>query len=288
MAAITAARAGARVIICDEDFCFGGRLLSEVQEINGQGGQLWAAEKTREMASFPEVRLMPRTTVFGVYDGDTYGAVERVADHLIAPLRNQPRQRLWRIVASRAILAAGATERGIVFGGNDRPGIMLAAAMRTYINRFAVVPGRRVALFVNNDDGWLTAADLARAGVEVAAIIDSRPSPPSAVSGLVAARIISGGSIVSTQGRSAVRSITVCSPGGIQTIDVDAVGVSGGWNPNLNLTGTMAPVRSGATNRRLVPGTPLAWRVGANGIAPAAVGYGAASRRQPPSTQASR
>jgi methylglutamate dehydrogenase subunit C len=237
MAAITAARAGARVIICDEDFCFGGRLLSEVREINGQGGQLWAAEKTQELASFAEVRLMPRTTVFGVYDGDTYGAVERVADHLTAPLRNQPRQRLWRIVASRAILAAGATERGIVFGGNDRPGIMLAAAMRTYINRFAVVPGRRVALFVNNDDGWQTAADLARAGVEVAAIIDSRPSPPSAVSGLVAARVISGGSIVSTQGRSAVRSITVCSPGGIQTIDVDAVGVSGGWNPNLNLTG---------------------------------------------------
>jgi methylglutamate dehydrogenase subunit C len=237
MAAITAARAGARVIVCDEDFCFGGRLLSEVREIDGQGGQSWAAEKTRELASFPDVRLMPRTTVFGVYDGDTYGAVERVADHLAAPLRNQPRQRLWRIVAKRAILAAGATERGIVFGGNDRPGIMLAAAMRTYANRFAVVPGRRVALFVNNDDGWQTAADLTKAGIEVAAVIDSRPSPRSAVSGLVAARVINGGSIVSTQGRNAVRSITVHSPGGMETIDVDAVGVSGGWNPNLNLTG---------------------------------------------------
>src|SRR4030088_2245956 len=237
MAAMTAARAGARVIICDEDFCFGGRLLSEVREIDGQGGQLWAAEKTQELASFPDVRLMPRTTVFGVYDGHTYGAVERVADHLAVPLPHQPRQRLWRIVAKRAILAAGATERVIVFGGNDRPGIMLAAAMRSYINRFAVVPGRRVALFVNNNDGWQTAADLTSAGVEGAAILDSRPSPPRAVGGVAAARVISGGRIVSTQGRTAVRSITVRSPGGTETIDVDAVGVSGGWNPNLNLTG---------------------------------------------------
>jgi heterotetrameric sarcosine oxidase alpha subunit len=237
MAALTAARAGARVILCDEDFCFGGRLLSEVREIDGQGGQLWVAEKTAELASFPDVRLMPRTTVFGVYDGHTYGAVERVADHLAVPLPHQPRQRLWRIVARRAILAAGATERGIVFGGNDRPGIMLAAAMRIYINRFAVVPGRRVALFVNNDDGWQTAAHLFKAGVEVAAIIDSRPSPSPAVSGVIAARVISGGRIVSTQGRTAVRSITVRSPGGTQTIDVDAVGVSGGWNPNVNLSG---------------------------------------------------
>jgi heterotetrameric sarcosine oxidase alpha subunit len=237
MAAMTAARAGARVIICDEDFCFGGRLLSDLREIDGQCGQLWVAEKLEELASFPDIRLMSRTTVFGVYDGHTYGAVERVADHLAEPLSHQPRQRLWRIVSKRAILAAGATERGIVFGGNDRPGIMLAAAVRTYINRFAVVPGHRVALFVNNDDGWRTGADLAKAGFEIAAIIDSRPSPPPASSGLLTAPVISGGEIVATRGRTAVRSITVRSPGGTQNIDVDAVGVAGGWNPNINLTG---------------------------------------------------
>ena len=86
---------------------------------------------------------MPRTTVFGVYDGGTYGALERVADHLPEPPAHVPRQRLWRIVAKRAVLAAGATERGIVFGGNDRPGVMLASAMRAYVNRFAVGAGQR-------------------------------------------------------------------------------------------------------------------------------------------------
>src|SRR5258708_9888034 len=140
MAAITAARAGARVIICDEDFCFGGRLLSDVREIDGQCGQLWVAEKLEELASFPDIRLMSRTTVFGVYDGYTYGAVERVADHLAEPLSHQPRQRLWRIVAKHAILAAGATERGIVFGGNHPPGLMLPAPLPPYINRLPRVP----------------------------------------------------------------------------------------------------------------------------------------------------
>ena len=50
-------------------------------------------------------------TVFGVYDGGTYGALERVTDHLPVPPAHEPRQRLWHIVAKRAVLAAGAIER---------------------------------------------------------------------------------------------------------------------------------------------------------------------------------
>ena len=71
---------------------------------------------------------------------------------------HQVRQRLWRIVAKRSVVAAGAIERPIVFPGNDRPGVMMASAVRTYVNRFAAIPGRRVALFTNNDDGWRTVA----------------------------------------------------------------------------------------------------------------------------------
>ena len=130
-AALAAARSGARVILCDEDFRFGGRLLSDAREFDGMPGTLWASRVVDELRSLPDVRLMPRTTVFGVYDGATYGALERVADHLPVPPPHVPRQRLWRIVAKRAVLAAGATERPLVFGGNDRPGVMLASAMRS-------------------------------------------------------------------------------------------------------------------------------------------------------------
>ena len=180
-AALAAGRSGARVILADEDFVMGGRLNAETHEVDGRPGAAWAAEAVREMASMKRVRPMLRTTVFGAYDHGIYGALERRTDHLAAA-GGKPRQILWRIYTRRAILCAGATERPIAFAGNDRPGIMLAGAMRAYANRFAVGAGRRVGLFVNNDDGWRTAADLAAKGVSVAAVIDVRDRAPSSSS----------------------------------------------------------------------------------------------------------
>ena len=236
-AALVAARSGARVIVCNEDFCFGGRLLAERQEIGGSPGHVWARRIVDELTSLPDVRLMPRSTVFGVYDGGTYGAIERVADHLPTPLPYQPRQRLWKIVAKRAVLAAGAIERPIVFGGNDRPGIMLASAIRSYINRFAVVPGGRIAIFTNTDDGWHTALDLAKVGVEVPAVIDSRPtvSPQLAAQTSGAIRILTGSRVVATKGWNALRAVTVRTPAGTEDLEVDSLAVSGGWDPAVHL-----------------------------------------------------
>ncbi|MEO6338899.1 MAG: 2Fe-2S iron-sulfur cluster-binding protein, partial [Caulobacteraceae bacterium] len=152
-AAQTAARSGARVILCDDDFALGGRLLSERYDIDGIDGTAWAQGVEAELAASPEVTIMRRTQVFGAYDGGVYGALERVSDHLAEPLPHQPRQRLWRIVARRTVLAAGAVERQLVFGGNDRPGVMSAAAVRTYLNRFGAAPGRTAAVFTTTDDG---------------------------------------------------------------------------------------------------------------------------------------
>jgi methylglutamate dehydrogenase subunit C len=234
-AAVAAARAGARVIVCDEDFRFGGRLLADRRDIEGMPGHRWAAQIVDELGGLGDVRLLPRTTVFGVYDGGTYGALERVADHLPAPPPHVPRQRLWRIIAKRAVLAAGATERGPVFGGNDRPGVMLAAAMRTYANRFAVAAGRKVAIFTNNDDGWSSARDLIRVGVAVTALIDSRSEAHRRPKLLDEVRVIAGGEVTGTTGGRELRAITVRSPDGELQIEVDALGVSGGWNPNVHL-----------------------------------------------------
>src|SRR6185437_11207534 len=126
-AALTAARSGARVILCDEDFLLGGRLNADQREIDGLNGPEWVQQVSSELASLPNVRILRRTTVFGCYDGGTFGAVERVADHIPVPAPRQPRQRLWRIVTKRTVLATGAIERPIVFGNNDRPGVMLAS-----------------------------------------------------------------------------------------------------------------------------------------------------------------
>ena len=136
MAALAAGRAGARVILCDEDFRLGGRLLAERHEIDGKPGAEWAATVEAELAALPDVRLMRRTDGVRRLRSRHYGAVERVNDHLAVPPAHEPRQRAWRIVAKRAVLAAGAIERPIVFGDNDRPGVMLAGAVRTYVNRY--------------------------------------------------------------------------------------------------------------------------------------------------------
>ncbi|WP_113912535.1 sarcosine oxidase subunit alpha family protein [Roseovarius dicentrarchi] len=229
-AALTAARTGARVILADEDFAPGGRLNSETFEVDGMAGADWAAQTVAELASMDNVRLMTRTTVYGAFDHGIYGALERCTDHLPGA-GGKPRQVLWRIYSKRAVLAAGATERPIAFGNNDRPGIMLASAVRTYVNRFGVTPGQKVAVLTNNDDGWRTASDLAAKGVEVVAVIDTRNRP--AVCDVPGARHIRGAGVVDTAGRKALKRITLTDG---QMIDVDCLAVSGGWNPAVHLT----------------------------------------------------
>lgn len=232
-AALAAGRAGARTILADEDFLFGGRLNAERLDIDGIPGAAWAAAAVAELAGLPNVTLLPRTTIFGVFDGETYGAVERVADHLPVPGPHQPRQRLWHIVARRAVLAAGAVERPIVFGGNDRPGVMSAAAVRCYLNRFGVAPGRRAVVFTAGDDGWKTVADLAAAGVELAAVIDARGDRPATAT----APYFPGGAVVATRGGASLSGVTIRDAGGrLHRIPCDLLAVAGGWNPTLALT----------------------------------------------------
>lgn len=219
-AALTAGRAGVRVILADEDFRMGGRLNAETLEIAGGAGADWAARAVAELVSLPNVRLMPRTTVIGAFDHGIYGAVERVSDHLAVPEAGKPRQILWRIYSARAILAAGAIERPIAFENNDRPGIMLAGALRAYANRWGVAVGDRVAVFTNNEDGLRTVSDLKAKGLDVA-VIDARK----------------GDEVIDSAGRLGLKSITVRRGSGrTETLNVSALGVSGGWNPNVSLS----------------------------------------------------
>lgn len=239
-AALHAGRSGARVLLCDEDFLIGGRLNAERQEIDGRSASSWARQAEAELLSFPETRIMRRTTVFGAYDDNELGALERVSDHLAVPAAHQPRQRLWKIIAKRVVLAAGAIERPIVFGGNDRPGVMMAAAVRTYVNRFRVTPGRRVALFTSGDDGWKTALDWLAAGIQVTAVVDARTEIDATL--LAAARrsdvrVFAGGRVVDTHGSRAIAGISVADRAGrITRLPVDALAMSGGWNPSMSLT----------------------------------------------------
>ena len=231
-AALVAGRAGVDVILADEDFLTGGRLNQESCSINDQKGSHFAASIHEELISLPNVKVMTRTTVIGAFDHGIYGLVERVADHLSVPADGQPRQRLWRVYSQYALLCAGATERSIAFENNDRPGIMLAGSVRAYANRWATAVGDRIAIFTNNDDAYRTAHDLHQLGVEIAAVIDSRPEAPKSNS----FEVLSASEVVNTHGRLGLNSIDVKTPQGLRQIQVSGLGVSGGWNPNIHLT----------------------------------------------------
>jgi methylglutamate dehydrogenase subunit C len=233
MAALTAGRTGARVILADEDFRMGGRLIAETFDVGGMAGAEWAAGAVAELASLANVRLMARTTVVGAFDHGIYSAVERVSDHLAVPMPGKPRQTLWRIYSRRALLTGGATERPIAFENNDRPGIMLAGSLRAYANRWGVAVGDRVAVFTNNDDGLRTAMDLQAKGVDVVAVIDNREGGAL----LPGIRHLRGAEVIDTAGRLGLASIMVRAANGkTETIACTALGVSGGWNPNVNIT----------------------------------------------------
>ncbi len=233
MAALVAGRAGARVILADEDFRMGGRLLAERQAVGGKPGPDWAAAVLEELDGLANVTLMPRTTVTGAYDGGTYGALERVTSHLAVPPPDAPRLTFWRIAARQAILAAGALERPVAFAGNDRPGVMLAGAVRAYLNRWAVAPGRRVAVFAAGGDGPRTVRDLTAAGIEVAALVDPRPEAPD--EGLDCP-VLAGAVVTGTEGRLGLKAVQVRTAAGTRRIEADCLAVAGGWNPCAHLT----------------------------------------------------
>ena len=232
-AALTAGRSGAQVILADEDFTMGGRLNSERFSLTDQSGADWATKTVEELVSLPNVRVMARTTILGAFDHGIFGALERVSDHLAVPEAGKPRQILWRVYSKRSLLCAGATERPIAFENNDRPGIMLAGAMRSYANRWAVTAAQSVAVFTNNDDGHKTAADLHAAGVSISAVVDIRQDAPINQD----YEVIAGGQVINSNGRLGLTSVEVSLPDGSKrTLPCGALGMSGGWNPNIHLT----------------------------------------------------
>ena len=248
-AALTAAQSGARVILCDEQPEFGGSLLSEPPidgaTIDGFRSREWVRETVAALSSLPDVILLPRTTAFGYFLHNLVALSERLTDHLARLPAQMPRERTWQVRAREVVLATGAIERPLVFPGNDRPGVMLAGAARTYVNRYGVLPGRTAVVVAAHDEAYRAALDLHKAGIEIALIADARERAEGELPAAARAaglNIQTGCTVVGTSGRLRVNAIQVARvdshgevSGGADTIACDLVIMSAGLTPSVHL-----------------------------------------------------
>jgi sarcosine oxidase subunit alpha len=245
-AALEAGKMGARVLLVDEQPGLGGRLLDSKARIGGASAIEWVESTVKELNGLAGVQLLARSTVFGYYDHNFLGILERVTDHIAYHPAGLPRQRLWHVRARQVVIAAGAFERPLVFHNNDRPGVMLASAVSTYVNRYAVAPGSRAVVFTNNDSAYQTVLDLLDAQVTIAAVVDPRTNLQSKSLSRVRDRgveILEGQVVTDVKGATGVAGVEIRRldstgqrvEGGSRSLDCDLLAVSGGWSPALDM-----------------------------------------------------
>ena len=245
-AAHAAGRTGARVLVVDERSEPGGRLLGTRQAIDDAPSHEWVSAMVSDLAAMEDVRILSRATALGYYDHNYLTVLERRTDHI--PYRERHgrvRQRLWKVRAKQVVLATGAHERPLVFRNNDRPGVMLASAAQSYVNRYAVRPGSNAVVFTNNDTAYDPALDLADAGARVT-LVDVRTELSDARRAQLRRRgieLLAGHAVTDVRGMKAVTGVSVAAltaagsayAGGSRRIRCDLVCMSGGWNPAIHL-----------------------------------------------------
>ena len=225
VAALTAARAGLRVTLADDAAWPGGRLLDDGVMLNDRPATVWVEEVIAELRSMPHARVLSRATVWGYHEHNLLTVLERDP-----PEACGLHLRHWKLRAKRVVIATGAIERSIPFADNDRPGIMQAAAVSTYLGRYGVVCGRKAVVFANTDSALGVVVRLRAAGAEVT-VID--PRPIATVSTHVTHVDVLRGQIVAAHGGRRISSVTVRDAAGLERgIDCDLAAVSGGWNPS--------------------------------------------------------
>ena len=267
MAALTAARSGARVILVDDAPALGGSLAASVATIEGADPLAFVSRIGEELASRSNVRVLSRTTAFGYYDDNMVIAVERRADHVPAPPAHCARHRLWWIRAREVVLATGAIERPLAFEDNDLPGVMLASAARTYALRHGVRTGDRAVVFTNNDSAYEAIEPVVDTGTNIVAVVDARVDGPGEDASAVVRRLgiglISGSVVMRAIGRAGVAGVEIraLSLDGTMVGDAsrrmpcDLVLVSGGWSPTVHLfSQSRGRLRFDAERAAFVPG----------------------------------
>jgi len=243
--ALAAAKNGARVILAEDKSRFGGSLLTDEVTIGNKKGKDWADETIAQLKSMPNVTVKNRSQVFGYYDHNMMVMAERIKDHIENPTKFTPRQRLWYIRAKEVIISTGSIERPLVFGNNDRPGIMLASAAKEYLKVYGVLVGKKPIIFTNNDSGYDLAIDFKKNGINPI-VLDIRLNPESPViqeAKNLNINIRFSHGVVNADGYKKVNSALIGKLNkekngyeNLETVSCDCICVSGNWTPTVHLS----------------------------------------------------
>lgn len=235
-AALCAASNGEKVILVEQQAELGGSLLDESVESNFES---WRLSQLAKLNEFTNITILCRTTAFGAYDHGTFGLIEQVNANTESSSKQQPRLRYWKVRTQKTILATGMIERPMVFENNDLPGIMLASAVRSYVNRYSVLPGKVATIYTNNDTAYETASTLAAASAFVE-ILDTRTTIPDSCRALAQSENIrtrTGCTLIKAQGGKKIEALSFLSEDNatIKTLKTDLLCLSGGWTPTLHI-----------------------------------------------------
>lgn len=163
-AALDAARAGARVVLIDDQPALGGHLRFQTTPSNGEPGFEVGRRLAAEVSQAENIEVLSSATAFGLYEGNLLGICQG--------------RRVIHVRAGRIVVAAGAFERPLVFQDNDLPGVFLGGGVQRLIHLYGVPPGRSALVVSSNDSGLAVARDLLSAGVHVEAVAEGRPEIP--------------------------------------------------------------------------------------------------------------
>ena len=243
--ALAAAKNGARVILAEDKSRFGGSLLVDEVTIGNKKGKEWADEAISQLKSMPNVIVKNRSQVFGYYDHNMMVMFEKTRDHIENPNKFTPRQKLWYIRAKEIIISAGSIERPLIFGNNDRPGILLSSAAKEYLKVYGVLVGRKPIIFTNNDSAYDTAIEFKKNGINPL-VVDTRTNSDSSVISEaknlnIDIKFFHG--IANTKGHLKVNSATIgkfnsdkSSYENLEEVSCDCICVSGNWTPTVHLS----------------------------------------------------
>lgn len=255
------AKSGLKIVLVDDQPRLGGSLLWETVSFDGQSAIAWVNTTVNALKANENVTILKSTMATAAYEGNVFTLVEqRFCEGGVCAEHH------WKLRTTHVVLATGMVDRPLMFADNDRPGIMLGASVRRLIGEFGVAPADRLAVYTNNDSGYLTAIAARKAGIDVPVLVDTRPAEEAihaTTARALGIHCIFESQIEGTYGYKSLKEIMVRGKNAAEEIKCSGLAVSGGWTPLIQLAGHrgVKPVYDESRSMFVARDVPDAWHI---------------------------